>query len=214
MKRRLFIGGLAGVSAGQFLAAPAIAAETAKRSFRIMRDGDDIGSHVLEAVKGANGFEIDITIRIAVKILGVTAYRYEMDNREVWSGGRIVSVDSTTNDDGDKDRAKAKASGDKLSIEGSRYSGDAPGDTVTTSYFSDKFLTRRPWLSTQSGAPLKVDVKGAGRAGWHNVSGELTTALGYTGSEWTGCEFDAGGELASYEIASQSGKIGALWAAS
>ena len=214
MKRRLFIGGLAGVSAAQFLAAPAIAAETAKRTFRIMRDGDDIGSHVLDAVKGANGFEVDITIRIAVKVLGITAYRYEMDNREVWAGGRIVSVNSTTNDDGEKDRAKVQAKGEKLAIEGSRFSGDAPGETVTTSYFSNAFLTRRPWLSTQSGAPLKVDVKSGGRAGWHTVSGELNTALGYTGSEWTGCEFDAGGELASYELASQSGKIGALWAAS
>lgn len=189
-----------------------LAAAKASRTFRILRDGDDIGTHTLDAVSGPNGFEIDIRIRIAVKVLGITAYRYELDNREVWKDGRIVSVDSTVNDDGTSDRSNIKRKGDGLVVDGSRYSGPAPADAVTTSYYARPFIDRRPWISTQSGKPLTLDIAPDGRANWFRTSGELTTTLGYQGGEWTGCEFDAGGEPGVYEMVRQSGKIAALWA--
>ena len=208
MQRRAF---MAGCGAAALLPAPALAAAKAGRTFRIMRDGSDIGSHTLTAVSGPNGFEVEITIRIAVKVLGITAYRYEMDNREVWKDGKIVSVSSTVNDDGTKERSVVSAGGDALVINGT-YSGTAPLEAVTTSYYATPFLERRPWISTQTGRPLKVSIAPEGRANWFQTSGDLTTKLGYANGEWTGCEFDAGGELAVYEIARQSGSIAELWA--
>jgi len=208
LDRRSFMGG-----ATAALASPALAAESASREFRIIRDGDDIGSHRLDAALGPNGFEVAITIRIAVKVLGITANRYEMDNREVWKDGAIVSIDSKVNDDGTRDFFKASRASDAVSIKGSRHNGKAPLEAVTTSYYATPFLKRRPWLSTQSGAPLELTVKPGGRANWWAVRGELDTDLGYDASgEWVACEFDAGGEPARYEIAGGSGKIGALWA--
>lgn len=206
MKRRVFLGGAAAV-----LAMPAVAAGNAKRVFRILRDGSDIGTHTLEAVSGPNGFEIDIVIRIQVKILGVTAYRYELDNREVWKGGNLISLDSKVNDDGTRDFASATRSGDALAIKGSRYTGDGPGSAATTSYFVPELLERAPWISTQSGALLPIRISPEGRTGWNTVTGGLDTKLGYEGGEWTGCEFDAGGEPGTYEIISQSGSFRALW---
>ena len=209
LNRRLFLGG-----ATAALASPALAAQKASRTFRIIRDGDDIGSHTLDAVLGANGFEIAIDIRIAVKVLGITAYRYEMDNREVWQDGRIVSVNSTVNDDGTKDFARASRAGDGLVLEGSRFNGKAPGIAATTSYYTTEFLKRQPWISTQTGTPLEIGISPEGRDRWWQTAGELETKLGYDASgEWTGCEFDAGGELARYEVAGGSGSIGGLWAA-
>ena len=208
LNRRLFLGGAAAA-----LASPALGAQKASRIFRIIRDGDDIGSHMLEAVLGPNGFEIAIEIRIAVKVLGITAYRYEMDNREVWQGGRIVSVNSTVNDDGTKDFAKATRSGQALNVEGSRFSGTAPVVAATTSYFTTDFLKRQPWISTQTGAPLEIGTAPEGRARWWQTSGEIETKLGYDATgEWIGCEFDAGGELARYDISGSSGNISQLWA--
>ena len=99
LHRRVFMGGAAAALASPALTSPALGAERASREFRIIRDGDDIGSHRLDAVLGPNGFEVAITIRIAVKVLGITAYRYEMDNREVWKDSAIVSIDSKVNDD-------------------------------------------------------------------------------------------------------------------
>ena len=213
LHRRVFMGGAAAALASPALTSPALGAERASREFRIIRDGDDIGSHRLDAVLGPNGFEVAITIRIAVKVLGITAYRYEMDNREVWKDSAIVSIDSKVNDDGTKDFFRASRAQDAVAIEGSSHNGKAPLEAVTTSYYATPFLTRRPWLSTQSGAPLDLTVAPADRENWWAVRGELDTNLGYDASgEWVACEFDAGGEPARYDIAGGTGKLGALWA--
>lgn len=211
MQRRTMLCGLAASASVPILSAPALAADKAKRTFRIIRDGDDIGSHVLDAVLGPNGFEIVITIRIAVKVLGITAYRYELDNREVWKGGQIISVKSRVNDDGTDEFADVTAGAGALQVKGSRYTGKASLEAATTSYYAAPFLKRQPWISTQSGMPLVLGVKPEGRANWWTITGALETTLGYSDGEWTGCEFDAGGEPARYDIASQSGKITGLW---
>ena len=212
LHRRNLLVGLGATAIGGALSAPALAAEKASRVSDVFRDGDAIGTHTMDAVLGPNGFEIDISIKLAVKVLGITAYRYELTNRELWKDGRIVSVNSTVNDDGTDDFSRVKRVGDALEISGSRHSGKAPLDAVTTSYFATPFLKRRPWISTQTGVPLKVSVKPEGRTNWWAVTGELETKLGYKDGEWVACEFDAGGELGSYKLRSQSGKIGALWA--
>lgn len=213
-RRRTVLAGLGAAALSTLVPMPAIAAGKASRMSEVFRDGDSMGTHLLDAVLGPNGFEINIEIRLAVKVLGIAAYRYELTNREVWKDGRIVSVTSTVNDDGTDDFSRVVRSGDKLQVEGSRYNGEAPLDSVTTSYYATPFLKRRPWISTQTGVPLKVSVNPEGRKNWWAVTGELETKLGYKDGEWTWCEFDAGGELGTYEVKSQSGKIGALWSQS
>lgn len=208
MQRRGFLAG----SAAALLPTPSLSAASADRTFRILRDGDDIGTHILTAMTTSRGFEIEITIRIAVNFLGITAYRYEMDNREVWQGGQLVQLDSTVNDDGTTDFARIRRDGEKLMVEGSGYTGEVPTDAVTTTYYTKEFIKRRPWLSTQSGLPLSIEITPDG-ADAFRVAGQLETRLEYDDrGEWVSCQFDAGGEPARYEIADESGRIAELWA--
>lgn len=210
MKRRAFLAGCLATG----LYAPALAAGKASRRFTVLRAGDPMGEHVLDAVQTADGFEIAIDIALKVKVLGITAYRYEMENREVWKAGRLVSLNSKVNDDGTKDFATGKQAGGELDIKGSRFSGKVSGEAVTTTYYTTRFIDRRPWISTQSGAPLDIAIKPEGRSNWWQVTGELETKLGYDGrGEWVNCEFDAGGEPGVYEVAAQSGQIAELWSA-
>ncbi len=211
MHRRTVLAGLgASLVTGP---APALADAPATRVFRILRNGSDIGRHALTARAIPGGFEIEIDIEIVVRILGIAAYRYELTNREVWERGRLQRLDSRANDDGDRHRLAIRRTGDTLEIDGSAASGTAPGDAATTSYYVPDFLERRPWISTQTGALLDVSVRraqGGGRA--YAVSGALETRLVYDArDEWIGSEFDAGGELARYEVVEQSGRIAALW---
>lgn len=210
MLRRSFLAGAGAAAATASLPRPARAQETARRVFRILRAGDDIGRHVLDARLGPDGFVIDIDIDIRVKLLGFTAYRYELTNRETWSGGHIVQVDSRVNDDGDEAYARIMRAGDRLEVDGSGYAGPAPFSSVTTSYFTPAFLDRRPWISTQSGKRLSVETRPAGSSRWQ-VSGELETQLVYEGGEWMGSIFDAGGETARYETLESTGSISDLW---
>ncbi|MBY8977542.1 hypothetical protein KHP62_17140 [Rhodobacteraceae bacterium NNCM2] len=214
MNRRDFIAGTSMLAAGSLLPNAGRATGRAFRSFRIRRAGAEIGKHTLSATLGEGGFQIDIRIDLAVKFLGVTAYRYNLINREVWRDGQIVSVNSRVNDDGSDEFCKVQNDGDVLQVSGSRFSGTLPLEAVTTSYFDMDFLGRRPWISTQSGAALPVDVADAGGGRW-NVTGELETTLIYDErGEWMGSVFDAGGETATYELVSETGLIAPLWAAS
>ncbi|MEM8791209.1 MAG: DUF6134 family protein [Pseudomonadota bacterium] len=211
MDRRAFVAGASAFATGAVVPAAARATERATRRFTVLRSGDEIGFHQLSATLTEDRFEIDITIDLRVRLLGITAYRYELINREVWRDGRIVSVDSRVNDDGTKEFCKITNTGDELAVVGSRFSGNAPLESVTTSYYNTAFLERRPWISTQSGDPLEIDVAAAGPGTW-KVSGELETQLLYDDrGEWMGSNFDAGGEPGTYELASETGAIGALW---
>lgn len=211
MHRRVFLA----TSGAAFLAAPAIAAPASTRRFTILRDGSEVGFHTIDAVRKGDRYEVSIEIELVVRVIGIPAYRYELSNREVWAGQRLKSVQSRVNDDGEKAFSEVTAAGGALSVSGSGYSGTADPSAVTTSYLHADFLSRNPWISTQTGKPLSMRSSAiAGRPGWYRATGDYTVALGFTDAgEWVGCEFDAGGELASYRLDSPVGEIGRLWRA-
>jgi hypothetical protein len=212
MKRRdLLIAG--GVFAIAPVLGPGIARAdgTAMREFRILRGGSDIGRHRLAARRTGERFEIDIDIDIAVTFLGITAYRYELSNREVWDERRILRVASQVNDDGDRSHSKIERAGAALEVDGSGFSGEAPLEAVTTSYYARPFIERQPWISTQSGKVLDISIAREGE-GAVQVRGELETELVYDDAgEWVGCRFDAQGEPGTYEVVESSGAILPLW---
>ena len=153
---------------------------------------------------------IDIDIDIAVKFLGFTAYRYTLTNREVWTGGRIESVDSEANDDGSRGHAHIRGSAEALEVDGSEFSGTAPRSAATTSYYTPAFLDRRPWISTQSGKLLDIRTERRQGSRWL-VRGDLETALVYENGEWVSSEFTARGARVTYQTTESTGQIAPLW---
>lgn len=205
--------------AGAFIAAPSILrAAPAARVFRVVRDGDDIGTQTTAVSRVGDEIQVAVDVELKVKILGITAYRYEMANREIWRGGRLVSMDSTSNDDGDAAFARVRQAGGELEVEGSYWSGTVPADSATTTYWTKEFLNRPLWISTADGDPLKVNCSPAGAgeiAGiptetWA-VRGDLELELHYRGDEWVSVRFDAGGEDAIYYPENMNAKMAAVW---
>ena len=166
--------------------------------------GEQLGEYRILARLGSGGFGVvylaeDVRRygeRVALKVLGVVAYRYELDSRELWENGLLVSLDGTTNDDGDRETARVRREGDRLVSSGTHV-GDMPGDAATTTYWTPAFLERSTWISTQTGAPLRVSASQDGSEAvpgpsgaltctrWQ-VSGDLDLALYYDDrGEWT-----------------------------
>jgi hypothetical protein len=174
------------------------------RRFDILRGDKGIGSQSLSVRRAGDETFADTTIEIAVKVLGITVYRYGLESREVWRGGRLVKLDATCNDDGKDEYVRAQATDKGLLVDGSGHQGVIPADAAPTSYWSPTFLTRTTWISTQTGAPLSVRCTDAGEetiatgAGpatarrW-NVRGDLDISLFYAGDEWAGTSFAAKG---------------------
>ena len=223
--RRAALVGAAAVLAP--IGARATLGPRAERRFTILRAGSDIGRHVVTLEKHGAEHLLTVDVDIVVRVLGIAAYRYEMRNREVWRDGRLASIDCTVNDDGERKSVRAEAGADGLLIEATGYSGPAPLDAATTTYFTTDFLARPKWISTDDGSLYAMTVArdgvervetGAGpveAARWRARGGDdFDAALYYDQrGEWISIAFDAGGEPARYVPDDIEASFASVWAA-
>ncbi len=197
-------------TAAFLLPTPVLAAETATRRFKISRTGSDIGTHVITVTREGNSVRAETVIDIAVKFLGITAYRYELTYTEVYRDGVLQSLSGKANDDGDPGFVNVVRNGETLQIDGSSYSGEVSGSSIPTSYWRMSGLRATPWISTQTGELFAVGAREIGPLP-HSPAGsrvfrasdnaEYTVDLWYDNAgDWTGCSFDAGGELGIYTL--------------
>jgi hypothetical protein len=221
-RRAALAGGLA------MAALPARAATSASRRFQILRGGSEIGRHDIALSREGDALNLAVDVEIVVRILGIAAYRYEMTNREVWRGGLLQSVDCQVNDDGRRKTVRVTRSGETLQVASDFYTGPAPSDAATTTYFTPDFLKRQAWISTDSGEvyAMRVAETGAGQVAtaagavearkWRATNGaDFDVTLAYDGrGEWASVAFDARGEPAVYRPQSLSDSFAALWSAS
>ncbi len=214
---------IAGATAA--VAAPA-RAETAARRFTILRGDSDVGRHEIALTRQGDTLNVSIDVEIVVRVLGIAAYRYEMTNREVWRGGLLQSVDCSVNDDGDRKRVGATRSGDGIVVDASFYSGPAPSEIATTTYFTPDFLTRPRWMSTDSGELYAMTIRRDGDAAVKTAAGQAQCArwrasngsdfdveLFYDANgEWASVAFDGRGEPIVYVPDNLDGRLATLWA--
>jgi hypothetical protein len=131
-------------------------------AFDVARNGSTIGSHTLSFTREGDITRVDIAIDLAVRVLGITVYRYTHRNTERWRGDRLVSMASTTDRNGKPYRVRAEAKGTAIHVDSSEAGTfDAPPDLVTTSYWHPGFIRARK-LDTQGGKLLQVQVADRG----------------------------------------------------
>ncbi len=170
-------------------------------AFSIVRKGGEIGKHIL-------AFDFDDT-RLTVKVVAdidialgpIPLFTYRHRATEIWDGGRVVSLESTTNDNGTKHRVKMWREGDSLLVEGTdgpRYR--APADASPATHWNQGML-EGPMINTQNGKLLRPAISRVGIDG--GPSGGARPAVHYTlrgdvemdtwyapTPRWTGLRFD------------------------
>lgn len=169
VSRRSVIGGLAAAGAVSVwglpdaMAAPSLAAAyPGVLKFRVERDGTPIG-HVMERYQAdGDTLRVDVFIAFQVKLAFITVYRYEHRAREIWRDGRLVRLDSITNDDGDAQRVAARAGSGGLVIEGPQGGLTAPADILPSSYWHPRFTEQSRMLDSQKGRILEFDIARVG----------------------------------------------------
>jgi hypothetical protein len=90
--------------------------------FRALRRGSPIGEHRVTFRADGDRLTVETRVEIAVKVLFVTAFRFKHEAEEVWQSDRLVSVTSTTNDNGTLLKVSGTAVADGFRITG----GDGP----------------------------------------------------------------------------------------
>ncbi len=180
-RRRLLSATIA--SSAFLAAAPRAFASAPTLTFRVSRDGTPIGSHAVSfAGDPAANLTATIDVQIAVRVLGIRVFHYFHHTIEKWEGGRFVSLDSTTDDDGDKAYATVRRSGDTLAVDGSLGSHFAAGNTLPATHWNVAEL-RSPMLNPENGRMIHAQIGGPTRDRVAQGSGAKIAAAHYT---WRG----------------------------
>ena len=206
----LFGGALSGV----LPAVPSAAAQPAppgdRLSFDVMREGAKLGAHTLTFQQTGDGLTVRIAIDLAYKMAGITLYRYTHRASEVWSGGQVVSVDSETDDNGDRHRVTGRREPAGLVVQGtkaSRYT--APDDALPSTHWNRGALDG-PWINMQDGRLMRPTVVpqgievipvvgGTTQARRYVLSGDVELDMFYDDRGWAGLVFVKGGAPIRYQ---------------
>ena len=196
-------------------ATAAIAAEAPSGTFLYgihHEEYGDIGAHKVSFSRSGEDLMVEVENRISVKVLFITAYRFEADRVEIWRDGRLISYKSETYDDGDDYGVFAEAKGGKLMIDAGHGRVEAPGDVVPTHPWNMALTERSLLMDTKTGALLEVTVAEAGEetieAGGEQVearkfviSGDLEREVWYgPGDRWLQMRFDKDGAEITFTL--------------
>jgi hypothetical protein len=192
------------------LAAVPAAADSRMLAFDVLREGAPIGTHVVSIRTVGPDTEVSIEIDLEVRLAFLTLYRYTHRARETWTGGRLVALEASTDDNGTRTSVAARAGADGLAVDGSSGSYVAPADTYPTSYWKRDKVYRMQLIDTQSGKLVSVRNTGLGARDMavdgtaqpvelYRIDGELAAEVGYAADgSWATLAFQARGAKIAY----------------
>lgn len=182
--------------------------------FKVFYDGKDIGEQRFRISRSGEKEQVDIEAAFKVSFLGIDVYRYEHQNREVWSSGCLESMQARTDDGGERlavDAAKTPA-GLKALSQGREAL--LPGCVMSFAYWNPEFLKQQRLLNSQTGEYQPVSIRAVGseavkigqrqlNAVRYKLKGkEIDMDLWYADNrEWVRLESDLKGSRLVYELA-------------
>ncbi len=160
------------------LATPVLASSPPSKGalrFDVIRKGKDIGELSYSFSGSAAKYSVQVVTDIAVKItlIRVNAYAFKQNSVETWANGKMTSIRSATDDDGDAHQISEKGLG-----------------LLPAILWNDDILKRRQLLNTIDGTVMSVRVIDLGvqnvptrsgqlRAHHYRISGDLERDVWY-----------------------------------
>lgn len=182
--------------------------------FRALHRGSPVGEHRVEFRSDGDRLVVTTHIDIRIKILFFIAFRFVHDAVEVWHGGRLKSVESTTNDNGTRLTVTGAAARDGFRITG--VDGPflaAPQLLTTNTLWSSRLLRESRMIDVQYGGEVGLVVKTLGEEQVVTPRGPVTARRyqiitpNYAGSlffdgdgRWVKGLIERQGEILEYEL--------------
>lgn len=166
--------------------APAVEPAPANLAFEVLRKDKPMGRHTISVRRDGPDIIADIAIDLKIKFAFVTVFEYTHRNREVWRDNRLVGIETTTNNDGERFRivGRADATGFRVT-DGDGVERVFAADVLPTSYWHPRTPLATALLNTQTGELAEVSITplpvrhAEGRARQYVVTGDLDLNLWY-----------------------------------
>ena len=169
-------------------------------SFAAVRNGQTIGHHRLTFQKSGAQLTVTTAIDLAVKFMGITAYRYTHRAREVWLNDAFQSLATQTDDDGKKYAVQIRREGGVLAVERNVRTDSSletpdrpfPRDGAVRSTLPPELLPSTHWnvrqirqpalVNSQTGTQARIQVSLLGRETVRTANASIdATRYRYTG---------------------------------
>src|SRR5271163_222927 len=115
-------------------------AETYK--FAIIREGAQIGTSTMNIQKNGPETIVDTATLVEVKILGLTAYRFEFSSNERWVDGRLIALTAQTDDNRTKHSLNVGSNDKKLTAEADGKKTSLDPNTLPWSPWNAKLVNQ------------------------------------------------------------------------
>jgi hypothetical protein len=184
--------------------------------FDVKRKGSSIGTHRVTVNQTSTGEKVDVSIDLAVRFAGVTVYRYTHRSVELWTGGVLQKLDSTTDDDGRLFAVTGVRTAEGFSVTTADAAPVILGGTIVpTSYWNKAITSATTVLDSQDGTALKLSASPVpssytvnGKevaANLYQLRGSIPIDLWYTqNGTWVGLRFERDGAAITYFLKNNS----------
>lgn len=125
-------------------------------NFDIRLDGKPIGSHRFEVSGPADARTVTSDATMAVKMLGITVFRYRHQAQERWKGDCVDAVQSTTDDDGKAEKVDWRRDGNGSGSVDSASKGEC---VMSYAYWHPALVQQTRLLNPQTGKMDEVKVE-------------------------------------------------------
>lgn len=168
VNRRRFLGLAAGAGLLPLIGAfPSLAAQAATQPatpvnirFRASHRGAPVGEHSVTFRTDGARLSVVTRIDITVKVLFFTAFRLKHEAEEIWEAGRLVSVQSTTNDDGVLVKVSGYAAAEGFRILGADGPFLASAHLLTSNtLWNNKLINESKLIDVQHGSEVGMVAK-------------------------------------------------------
>lgn len=129
-------------------------------SYDVLRDGTPIGSQTMAFTPDRDGFSSAIRTDIAVKLMGLTVYRYVQDGIDRWRDGRLRDATIRTDDNGRRTEVRVATNGGGLAVSGPAGRYAVPADAMTDqSFWNIAVMRQSELIDSQNGelAPITCE---------------------------------------------------------
>lgn len=135
---------------------------TETRRFAITRNGVQIGMHVIEVNRSGQETSVAIVTNLTVKVLFVTAYHLQLTASERWVNGRLVALNSTSDNNGTRHFVSVAAKGSSLEVTVDGRATLIDPNIMPASFWNPELLGRPIMLDAQDGQIMPVSVRDGG----------------------------------------------------
>ena len=160
--------------------------------FTVLRDGSEIGSHVIGFTQAGEELDVTVTTDIAVRIplINIAVYHFVHRGHEIWRSGQLRELSSATDDDGTEHTLDVRAHDGSMEVKSDVVTRTASKSAIPASLWNMNLIRMPSVMNTLTGEEMAIlvedkgveaiEVNGTERATKHYaISGALARDVWY-----------------------------------